>query len=307
MIETIDEVDTVPTAPTHDDDNDEEAMIQAVRSREEASTLVRDHLENHEANNPGASSDYVTWIATLHPENADITIDQRFLVPGNAWWTIYEDTKNTEIPIAIAKPVSNNTIKVEDETSGEDSSECSDDNHSTESSEPHFCQRCNPIAIVSGVALAIPALVVAFTFELVALIVCYAPGSMFYHIAQWFAPPDCCTCLFYVALMLVHFVLSFCDTLILLVSVMVTECLGLVAFLIGFVTGGCLWARVLPQQIRRLCHGIRIVFRKKTSHSNKPARRFFFDRNSYDNAKPHMKGVKVVQVNRVRRPGESFH
>jgi hypothetical protein len=24
----------------------------------------------------------VTWIATLHPENADITIDQRFFIPG---------------------------------------------------------------------------------------------------------------------------------------------------------------------------------------------------------------------------------
>ena len=34
---------------------------------------------------------FVTWIATLHPENADVTIDQRFFVSGNPWWAIYED------------------------------------------------------------------------------------------------------------------------------------------------------------------------------------------------------------------------
>jgi hypothetical protein len=62
--------------------SDEEAGVQAALSRHQASELVRNHLECHRANNPGASSDYVTWIATLHPENADIKIDQRFFVPG---------------------------------------------------------------------------------------------------------------------------------------------------------------------------------------------------------------------------------
>ena len=68
----------MPTALTEDD----EAELQAARHRHNASMLVRDHLETHAATNPGASSDYVTWIATLHPENAEITIDQRFFVPG---------------------------------------------------------------------------------------------------------------------------------------------------------------------------------------------------------------------------------
>ncbi len=61
---------------------DERAKQQAARHRQDAQNLVRDHLRNHAQHNPGASSDYVTWIATLHPENADITIDRRFFVPG---------------------------------------------------------------------------------------------------------------------------------------------------------------------------------------------------------------------------------
>lgn len=66
--------------PTRTDD--EEAEYQAVMARRHAGELVRNHLETHAVNNPGASSDYVTWIATLHPENADITIDHRFFIPG---------------------------------------------------------------------------------------------------------------------------------------------------------------------------------------------------------------------------------
>jgi hypothetical protein len=62
--------------------DDDEAEYQAVLARRLACEHVRSHLETHAANNPGASSDYVTWIATLHPENADIIIDHRFFIPG---------------------------------------------------------------------------------------------------------------------------------------------------------------------------------------------------------------------------------
>ena len=78
----------MPSAPTIIDGEDEEAALEAARHRYHASVLVRDHLESHAANNPGASSDYVTWIATLHPENAETTIDQRFFIPG-AYYCYY--------------------------------------------------------------------------------------------------------------------------------------------------------------------------------------------------------------------------
>ena len=100
--EDLDEISAIHPAPTapiessseEDDEEyssqedatsneeDERARQEAARHRQEAQNLVRDHLRNHAQHNPGASSDYVTWIATLHPENADITIDRRFFVPG---------------------------------------------------------------------------------------------------------------------------------------------------------------------------------------------------------------------------------
>lgn len=39
------------------------------------------------------TSSLQTWIATLHPENATVTIDPRFYTEGNAWKTVYNETK----------------------------------------------------------------------------------------------------------------------------------------------------------------------------------------------------------------------
>jgi hypothetical protein len=49
------------------DDEGEAAHVQAARAQRAGTDLVREHLEQHVGQNPGRSSDYVTWIATLHP------------------------------------------------------------------------------------------------------------------------------------------------------------------------------------------------------------------------------------------------
>ncbi len=63
-------------------DSNEEAQAQAAvtASREAGIATIRNHCEHHLISNP--TSTYVTWIATLHPENAHVTIDSRFLIPG---------------------------------------------------------------------------------------------------------------------------------------------------------------------------------------------------------------------------------
>ncbi len=72
-------------------DEEEAALAAASSAREKGITLIRNHLEAHLKQNPGSS--FVTWIATLHPENATVVIDERFLIPGNPWWAVYEDAK----------------------------------------------------------------------------------------------------------------------------------------------------------------------------------------------------------------------
>jgi hypothetical protein len=265
------------------------------------------------------------------------------VVLGNPWWTIYEDTKNnSEIPLATAVPLSSrgtengtqtssqHPVKAEDieggrvdDTSKEsnmerseelkDSSQKSDATTTTRlNKSPHFCLTCNPIAMFCGLALAVPALIAVLTLEMVAFFICYLPGTLFYHFGQAFAPPNCCSCLLYSVFMLVYGALSFADSMILVASVFATECLCLAALFVGFVTGGCLWAKYLQQHIRKLCHGIRIVFRKSDSNNNNPPRglccgRTAEERERKRDAKAHLKGVRVITVQRVRRPCESYH
>jgi hypothetical protein len=72
-------------------DTDIEAEAEASEARQRGTELIREHLRSHLTQNP--SSSYVTWIATLHPENATVQIDPRFLKPDNPWLTVYEETK----------------------------------------------------------------------------------------------------------------------------------------------------------------------------------------------------------------------
>jgi hypothetical protein len=75
-----------PSAPPLED---EEELQESQDARDRGTQMIRDHLEEHLTNNP--SSTYVTWIATLHPENATVTIDERFLIPNNPWLVVYAE------------------------------------------------------------------------------------------------------------------------------------------------------------------------------------------------------------------------
>lgn len=70
-----------PSAPTEEADIEAEAM--AAQAQQQGVDLIRGHLSTYLEHNPEAS--YVSWIATLHPENAEVTIDPRFNIPGNPW------------------------------------------------------------------------------------------------------------------------------------------------------------------------------------------------------------------------------
>ena len=118
---------TTSFANQPEDPEDAAAEAQAAEAREQGTDLIREHLNHHLDQNPGSS--YVvsllscrsmlfqlltdmpctsafdivpvahsitvrqTWIATLHPENATVTIDPRFMIEGNPWKTVYNETK----------------------------------------------------------------------------------------------------------------------------------------------------------------------------------------------------------------------
>lgn len=255
------------------EESDVAAEAQAAQTRHHASELVRRHLENHASLNPGASSDYVTWLATLHPENAEITIDQRFFVPGNPWWTIYEDTKhNGVLPTATAVPVFQDRESegevVQQHINGRTGHKSSDhpDSSSTGADShthpPPFYLVCSPISIFAGVLVGFHALLGTLLCEFLALFLCHFPAAVFWKSAQACSPPSICTGVPYSLCMLIYYAFALCDSIVLLTSVMVVEVLAIVGYLVELVTGGVIMATFWHQYIRRSCHGIRVKFRQ---------------------------------------------
>eukprot|EP00536_Pseudo-nitzschia_multiseries_P014049 jgi/Psemu1/310549/fgenesh1_kg.651_\ len=123
--------------------------------------------------------------------------------------------------------------------------------------------------------MVVPAFIGVLLCELCAFLLCYVPGTLFYLTAETLAPPNCFTCLFYHLFSVIYNTLYFCDSIVLVVSVMVSELVAMAACMVGFCTGGALWAGRLHQQIRRVCHGIRVAFRKTTATDQLPPRQFF--------------------------------
>eukprot|EP01083_Nonionella_stella_P145499 456041_1 len=94
-----------PSAPTDDEEaqatasasqqegisviRGKEAQATASAAQQEGISVIREHCEQHLSLNPNSS--YVTWIATIHPENAAVSIDPRFLISGNPWLTVYNE------------------------------------------------------------------------------------------------------------------------------------------------------------------------------------------------------------------------
>lgn len=81
---------TISLRTTDTSTSDDEALALAAAAREQGIADIRQHCQQHMSQNP--TSSYVTWVATLHPENAQVSIDPRFLIAGNPWLAAYEET-----------------------------------------------------------------------------------------------------------------------------------------------------------------------------------------------------------------------
>jgi hypothetical protein len=244
---------------------DDEA--QAEQTRREGQAIVRDHLSSHLQNNTGRSSDYVSWIATLHPENADITIDQRFLIPGNPWWAIYESWKGNESPpYATAVPMEEPPEEQDEETPSPLFSRVNRKNEKPNHPQPqpplpHWSLLCSPFDLLTGFLITSLAILACLICEILAFFI-YLVAVCFWVIAQLFDPPNVFTGLFYSLFMIIYYSFALVDSIVLLTSVFVTEVLAGTEWIVSLLFGGIWRANRWHQFIRRTCHAIRRAFSK---------------------------------------------
>lgn len=242
---------------------DEEAEAEAAEARRRGTELIEGHLSHHMTQNPDSS--YVTWIACLHPENADVTIDERFLVPGNPWWTVYEGAKG-EIPSATAVPVSDEQAP--------SALVVPDGNNPTPFNtvppkEDRVPDKSTGLDLLVGSILSLTAVLAVFGMELAAY-VCYGISAGFYRMAQAMDPPNACTGIFYSVFLLVYWTLAFVDSCLLLASVLTTEIVALALFILSCLFANCDMAGRWHQYLRRTCHLLRWAFRSKSLSAYPP-------------------------------------
>lgn len=242
-----------------DEEGDRTASDQAAQARDAGTLIIRNHLNNHVQHNPGASSDYIPWIATLHPENADITIDHRFFIPGNPWWTIYEETKNNNVPYATAVPI------VE---GGENPPQ---DGQRPQSPRTKALMRCNPVDLMIGFICVLGSILMTFVIEKVAFVF-YIIAYVSYKSAKGF---EGCSSHVISGIMSAWFMMFYhlfhlIDSIFLVCSVIVTELLAMIGWVLGVMFGGLLVANKRHQYIRVVCHHLRWAFRGRPFMNNPP-------------------------------------
>ncbi|CAB9526584.1 expressed unknown protein [Seminavis robusta] len=247
--------------------SDEAAEMEAEFARRQGTELIEHHLSHHMSQNPESS--YVTWIATLHPENAQVAIDHRFFVPGNPWWTVYEEAKN-DIPIATAVAAeANETADLEEQAPPPPSSR-PDATPTGGEVKRKSCSEISPMAATVGFSMFLMASMSVLFLEACAICV-YFFSLSFFRLANLMDPPNLWTGLLYSTCVFFYWSCALMDSSLLLSSVLTTEFVAASSYMFCAILGGCDMAAGWHQYTRRTCHLIRWAFRSKFEY---PPRRF---------------------------------
>uniref|UniRef100_A0A7S4JRK4 Uncharacterized protein n=1 Tax=Odontella aurita TaxID=265563 RepID=A0A7S4JRK4_9STRA len=233
------------------DERDAANEAAAAEARERGTEMIRDHLDSHLTLNPGSS--YVTWIAALHPENATVAIDPRFLTPGNPWLTVYQEGKY-------------------DLRKGEESAVVTVDAAAEDSGAPLSGVTEEPdsayggfMDLVLGFTILILAISVAFSVELIGLY-CYASAVVCFKIFKACSDPrvSTLTALPFAICWLLYHVFRFLDVMLLFVSVMMVEVVAGINFLVcSLFSLDRQVGRSAHQRTRRFAHLTRWAFRRR--------------------------------------------
>lgn len=264
-------------------ESDEEAQAAAAAARLEATASIRQHCESHLSLNP--QSTYVSWIATLHPENAHVTIDSRFMIPGNPWLTVWEEAKDelqkrsdyddvVVTPTAPPDPASSATNNV---IHGHD------DSH-------HHVRKCEGsiLDFIIGNVLVLLSVAATFAFELAASY-CYISYWLCMKVVEVFSPPNIITLFPFFIAYLIGSCFQLIDMLLLLIGVIFVETVAVTNYIIVTILAfSHRRGKKMHQLTRKLPHMTRWAFRQTYFKSWDPPRAKFFVRERSESNNSHV-------------------
>lgn len=236
--------------------SDRLAEDAAAEAREQGVELIRNHLGEYLVQNPDA--DYVTWIATLHPENAEVTIDPRFLIPGNPWATVFEEARAAAWRGA------------EPDHSSQSNGSSIDEAEEAKMEDPQFARQTTArnihlgglIPMIVGCSFLLAAMGVAFGLQLASTIV-YMLAVFFKCICKCLPPFSAWTAVLYLIPGGLLIVFQSLDLLLLVLDTVLVELLGLLAYILcTLLSFSHAVGKFYHQQIRRLPHFMRWACRK---------------------------------------------
>jgi len=252
------------------DDDEEEARATANAARDEGIAAIRHHCENHLSCNP--QSTYVTWIATLHPENAEVVIDPRFLIDGNPWLVVYEQTKDDLQKGRISPETSAVAeVSINGGRGGEGNQQV--DSETTTTTKKCKCGG-GMLDFAIGCSLVLSSVCASLAIELAGSY-CYLSYWLCHQIMRCCTPSTMLTCLPFCMAFFLGKVFKLLDAVLLLTSIIVVECIGGTNYVLCTILA-CDHdqGRAMHQMTRRLPHLVRWAFRQKFAKWNPPRTEF---------------------------------
>jgi hypothetical protein len=262
----------IPSAPPLEDSvmnvvavsiSDDEANAAVEAARADGISTIRNHCIQHLSNNP--NSTYVTWISTLHPENAHVVIDPRLLTQdNNPWLAVFEETKNDLQRGRLGDDRNAPSYSTSNIASGKDT----DKNES-------MGKKFGCLDFTIGSALVLQSVIATIAIEVVA-VYCYLSYYACHQIMIKCGPPSLFTFLPFFTTLLLGNIFNLLDVFLLLTSIVIVECTACVSYIVcTLLACDHDQGRLMHQMTRKLPHLIRWASRKKFEEWNNPPRATF--------------------------------
>ncbi|CAB9517979.1 expressed unknown protein [Seminavis robusta] len=255
------------------------AEAAAAEAREQGVTLIRDHLDSYLDQNPDAS--YITWIATLHPENAEVTIDPRFMIPGNPWATVFAEAQaaawygssSTTGGTTVASVIEEHTVATnETQTPEQLREQRPSKKQPTPATPTHYPAHGGLIPIILGFSLLLSATAVAMSLQLVSTVL-YLFAAICANICYVLPRFRLCTAPLYILPGSLMILFRGLDLLLLVLDSILVEFLALLSYVLTTLFALSHSVGVFYHQMtRRLPHYVRWACRKPFDGCTTPPR-----------------------------------